>query len=27
LQRDFGIGLPDWHDGLDRVLDELARAG
>jgi dTDP-4-dehydrorhamnose reductase len=27
LQRDFGIGLPDWRDGLDRVLDELARAG
>jgi dTDP-4-dehydrorhamnose reductase len=26
LQRDFGIALPDWRDGLDRVLDELARA-
>jgi dTDP-4-dehydrorhamnose reductase len=26
LQRDFGITLPNWRDGLDRVLDEL-RAG
>jgi dTDP-4-dehydrorhamnose reductase len=24
LQRDFGIELPDWRLGLDRVLDELA---
>ncbi len=26
LQRDFGIALPDWREGLARVLDELARA-
>jgi len=25
LQRDFGIALPDWREGLDRVLDEVAR--
>lgn len=24
LQRDFGVELPDWHDGLARVLDEIA---
>jgi len=24
LQRDFGIVLPDWQEGLARVLDELA---
>lgn len=24
LQRDFGIALPDWQDGLSRTLDELA---
>ena len=24
LQRDFGIVLPDWRAGLDRVLDELS---
>ena len=23
LQREFGIVLPDWREGLDRVLDEL----
>ncbi len=23
LQRGFGIALPDWREGLDRVLDEL----
>ena len=23
LQRDFGIALPDWREGLARVLDEL----
>lgn len=23
LQRDFGIDLPDWHEGLDRTLDAL----
>ncbi|MFT4255583.1 MAG: dTDP-4-dehydrorhamnose reductase [Pseudoxanthomonas sp.] len=23
LQRDFGITLPDWRDGLARVLDEI----
>lgn len=23
LQREFGISLPDWREGLDRVLDEL----
>lgn len=23
LQREFGIVLPDWSEGLDRVLDEL----
>ncbi|MFT3762394.1 MAG: dTDP-4-dehydrorhamnose reductase [Pseudoxanthomonas sp.] len=23
LQRDFGIALPDWRDGLARVLDEI----
>ena len=23
LQRDFGIDLPDWREGLARVLDEL----
>lgn len=26
LQRDFGIALPDWRDGLAATLDELARA-
>ena len=26
LQRDFGIVLPDWREGLDRVLDELRGA-
>lgn len=25
LQRDFGIMLPDWRDGLARTLDELSR--
>ena len=25
LQRDFGVALPDWRQGLDRVLDEVAR--
>jgi dTDP-4-dehydrorhamnose reductase len=24
LQRDFGIALPDWQEGLSRTLDELA---
>ena len=24
LQRDFGIALPTWQDGLSRMLDELA---
>lgn len=24
LQRDFGVGLPGWETGLDRVLDQLA---
>jgi dTDP-4-dehydrorhamnose reductase len=24
LQRDFGITLPSWQDGLSRMLDELA---
>lgn len=24
LQRDFGIALPDWREGLARVLDELS---
>lgn len=24
LQRDFGIALPTWQQGLDRVLDQLA---
>jgi dTDP-4-dehydrorhamnose reductase len=23
LQRDFGIALPDWREGLDKTLDEL----
>lgn len=23
LQREFGVVLPDWREGLDRVLDEL----
>jgi dTDP-4-dehydrorhamnose reductase len=26
LQRDFGIGLPDWRQGLERVLDEISAA-
>lgn len=26
LQRDFGITLPDWREGLARVLDELQAA-
>ena len=26
LQRDFDIALPDWRDGLERVLDEMVRA-
>lgn len=25
LQRDFGIALPDWREGLAAVLDDLAR--
>lgn len=25
LQRAFGVALPDWREGLDRVLDELHR--
>ncbi|MEE7565700.1 sugar nucleotide-binding protein, partial [Xanthomonas sp. Kuri4-3] len=24
LERDFGIVLPEWRDGLERVLGELA---
>ncbi|HET6397847.1 MAG TPA: dTDP-4-dehydrorhamnose reductase [Pseudoxanthomonas sp.] len=27
LERDFGVGLPDWRDGLRAVVAELARAG
>jgi dTDP-4-dehydrorhamnose reductase len=27
LQHDFDIVLPDWREGLERVLDELARIG
>jgi dTDP-4-dehydrorhamnose reductase len=27
LQREFGIALPDWREGLDRVLDELRDRG
>lgn len=23
LQRDFGVALPDWREGLDKTLDEL----
>lgn len=26
LERDFGVALPDWRDGLAGVLDALARA-
>jgi len=26
LERDTGIRLPDWHVGLDEVLDQLAAA-
>src|SRR5690606_19042916 len=26
LQRDFGITLPDWREGLAATLDELARS-
>jgi dTDP-4-dehydrorhamnose reductase len=26
LQRDFGVTLPDWHEGLAQVLDEIAAA-
>jgi len=27
LQRDFGLSLPDWRDGVRRVLMELAETG
>ncbi len=27
LQRDFGVDLPDWREGMARVLDEIAASG